>query len=111
MKQEVLRSVHNSLTNFGSFCQDVVVRVRKQDDSFGSEGLSVPDGAGGAVERAVGLDHHDGVGEVVVVESDHVVEVGKPAEVAVDQSALLDHVGTVDHLEKETILLTISFNH
>ena len=88
-----------SLTNFRSFSEDVIIRIRKQDDSLGPEGLGVSDGACRAVERAVGLDHDDRLAEVVAEEAAHVLEIGKAAEVAVNQTAFLDRIGTVGNLK------------
>jgi hypothetical protein len=79
----------SKLTHFRCFRKNVVVWIGKQNDSPGPEGLGISDGAGGAVEGAVGLDHDDGVAEVVVVEPDHVVKVGEPAKVAIDKPAFL----------------------
>ena len=92
-----------ALTNFGPFSQDVVVGVREQDDSLGPESLGVPNSAGGAIEGTVSLDHDDGVGEVVVVEPDHVVEVGEPSKMTINKPTLLDHVGTVDNLRRASL--------
>ncbi len=89
------------VTNFWSFGENVVIWIRKEDDAFGAKGLSVTDSARRAVERAVGLDHDDRLTEVVVEEATHVVEVWKSTEVAVNQTAFLDCIGTVGNLKME----------